>query len=393
MKNLLFISALSSEKLIEERYRKEGKNPGFAVQKFSRLIVKGLIENGVDTTVLSNPGIKKQTNSKLWINLGTETENGVIYKYAPFVNFPVIKHICVFFYVFFYVLIWGMKSRKDKAIVCDVLNISASLGALLASKLNNLTSIAIVTDIYGYMAGKQGLLMSIAAKINSMYVASFDKYVLLTEQMNAIVNPHNHPYVVMEGLCDKSIIDEQVLHVEKDNPSTIIYAGGLHEKYGLKMLVEAFIISGVDATLKIYGDGPYVHTLKDMCKNNTNVLYMGVASNNVVVDDELKATLLVNPRFTYEELAKYSFPSKNMEYMTTGTPLLTTRLPGMPKEYNDYVYLFDEETVDGYARVIREVLSKSKEELEAKGFSARRWVLDKKNNMVQTRKIINLITK
>ena len=55
------------------------------------------------------------------------------------------------------------------------------------------------------------------------------------------------------------------------------------------------------------------------------------------VAEELKATLLVNPRPTTEEFTIYSFPSKNMEYMASGTPLLTTKLPGMPEEYHQYV--------------------------------------------------------
>ena len=59
------------------------------------------------------------------------------------------------------------------------------------------------------------------------------------------------------------------------------------------------------------------------------------------------ATLLINPRFSNEEYTKYSFPSKNMEYMASGTPILTTKLPGMPKEYYEYIYLFEEESIEG----------------------------------------------
>ena len=36
-----------------------------------------------------------------------------------------------------------------------------------------------------------------------------------------------------------------------------------------------------------------------------------------IVKEEKKSTLLVNPRFTNEEYTKYSFPSKNMEYMAS----------------------------------------------------------------------------
>ena len=77
--------------------------------------------------------------------------------------------------------------------------------------------------------------------------------------------------------------------------------------------------------------------------------------------------------------------------MASGTAVLTTNLPGMPCEYQPYVYLFDEETVEGMARKIREILSLSKKDLFEKGYRAQQFVLDKKNNAVQARKVIDMI--
>ena len=48
-----------------------------------------------------------------------------------------------------------------------------------------------------------------------------------------------------------------------------------------------------------------------------------------------------------------------MEYMASGTPVLTTRLPGMPAEYYPYVEFIDEETPEGIARALKRVLSRS----------------------------------
>ena len=46
-----------------------------------------------------------------------------------------------------------------------------------------------------------------------------------------------------------------------------------------------------------------------------------------------------------------------MEYMASGTPLLTTKLPGMPEDYYPHVYFFEEESVQGYADALKKVLS------------------------------------
>ena len=80
-----------------------------------------------------------------------------------------------------------------------------------------------------------------------------------------------------------------------------------------------------------------------------------------------------------------------MEYMASGTPVLTTVLPGMPKEYYPYVFFLEDETVEGIARVLPELLAKSDEELFEKGSRARAFVLDQRNNLVQAQKIIQML--
>ena len=105
--------------------------------------------------------------------------------------------------------------------------------------------------------------------------------------------------------------------------------------------------------------------------------------------EQLKATLLVNPRSTNEEYTKYSFPSKNMEYMVSDSPTLTCNLPGVPEEYQQYVYLIKDETVEGLTNTLRAVLSKTREELHQRGMEVevRCYVLDNKNNVVQAGKV------
>ena len=140
-----------------------------------------------------------------------------------------------------------------------------------------------------------------------------------------------------------------------------------------------------------YGNGPYVDELISVCEQDPRIEYRGLAENEVIVAEEKKASLLVNPRPTDQDFVKYSFPSKNLEYMLSGTPLLTTDLPGMPIEYHQYVYLFDKQSVDGYAESIKKVMSIPKERLKEKGLEARNFVLREKNKAIQTARIKSFI--
>jgi glycosyltransferase involved in cell wall biosynthesis len=195
----------------------------------------------------------------------------------------------------------------------------------------------------------------------------------------------------MEGLCDANIAGGN-FPTCKYNSKVIMYAGGLEEKYGIKMLVDAFkLIDKSEVELHLYGSGSYVVTLEEEIKKDPRIKYFGVCSNQEIVLVERKSAILVNPRFTNEDFVRYSFPSKNMEYMASGTPLLCTKLPGMPKEYYPYVYLIENETLDGYVSALKDVLGRPECELKSMGDSAREFVLKEKNNIVQARRISDFL--
>ena len=391
---IIYISPLASQSYIDKVYRITKKNPGFAVQKFSRLIVSGLLKNDVNCNVFSCPPI---TDKEYFVKGDEDYEDGISYKYISYFNFPIIKHLCVLISTFFYVLKWSKHNTNNKAIICDVLYVSMSIGALLASKVSRIKAVAVVTDIYDLIVGGNAtkierIKKKVASWINKCYVKKYSSYVLLTEAMNEVVNPKKKPYIVMEAICDEDLTLPSDYITPKANPRIIMYAGGLEEKYGLKMLVDAFKnINDENWELHLYGSGSYEQQLLEDISTDLRIKYWGVMPNSCVVKAEQTASILVNPRFSFEEFTKYSFPSKNMEYMVSGTPVLTTKLPGMPMEYYPYVYTIDDETLSGFIRTLKLLFAKSNEDLQYIGKLGKEFVLKNKNNYIQASKIIDLI--
>ena len=212
--------------------------------------------------------------------------------------------------------------------------------------------------------------------------------------MNNLINIQKHPYIVLEGHVDSDMALKSNRIYDKYEKKVVMYAGLLRRIYGIDMLVRAFIKANIEnAELHIYGNGDFAEELKNLCLVHKNIIFHGVRLNQQIVDAEIRSTLLVNPRPTSQEYTKYSFPSKNLEYMVSGTPLLTTRLPGMPKEYEDYVYLIKDESIEGIRDSLMEVLSLSPEELHAKGMRAKQFVLQNKSNILQASRIIDMIKK
>ncbi len=394
---LLFLSALSSNRLIEQLHKQSGLDPGFAAQKFNRLLSRGLLNNGVEMVILSALPVGRHNSRKLWWGAKNEEESGLVYHYLPFLNIPVIRQF--FLTIGTYFKVWKMTRReKVDAVVCDVLNAGLCAAAIKACKHTNTQVVGVMTDMPGLMVRfgrnqKMPFITRMATKVMKWSFDNYDKFVFLTEAMN-IVNSRHRPYIVMEGMSDSDVSHNQGVS-NKGRERVVMYAGGLHERYGLKKLTEAFMMQRDEQLrLTIYGSGPFVSELANKySKEDSRIIYKGVVSNSEVVKAELEATLLVNPRPTNEEFTKYSFPSKNIEYMASGTPLLTTKLPGMPPEYYPYVFLIEDESVEGYSDALKKALSHTDEELDDLGAKAKRFVLEEKNNVKQASRVIELIAK
>lgn len=395
--NVLFLSKLASNNSINKLYETSGINVGFAIQKFNRLFAQGLRENGADIQILSALPVSRKIKKKLLWCSRREEEDGLSYEYLPFINVSVIRQLCIYVSTIIKVLKWALITKGEKVIICDVLDTSICSAALLVRRIIGVNSVGFVTDMPGMMVSsekkeKRTWKSRLSTGVIKAYISSFDKYIFLTEAANDVINIKHRPYLIMEGFSDMSMMkcEKRKLNNER---KVILYAGGLYARYGLDTLVKAILcLDPHYCEMRLYGSGTFVEELKNKYCFNNNIKYMGVAVNSEIIQAELEADLLVNPRPTHEEFTKYSFPSKNIEYMSTGTPLLTTKLPGMPEEYCDYVYLFEDETVEGFANTLKKILDLPVEELLEKGRRAKEFVLSQKNYIEQGKRIIKLLT-
>ena len=396
--DILYVSGLCSKDKFNELFERSKIKPIPSAQKYHRLMVEGLAKKkGTSIKILSAIPVNRLMSTKLYFKGETEEVNGVEYRYLAFINFPILRHICLFITCFFNALKWYFKN-KNGVVICDVLDTTISSAALLFSKVIRINSIGIVTDVPVLLAeiskNRITFISKMAVLISTFIMNRFNLYVFLTEYMNVLINKKHRPYVLIEGLVDIDMANITNELSGKYEKKVCMYAGQIRNVYGIKLLTDAFIAAGVDNTeLHIYGSGDFEEELKKICQKHADIKYFGVIPNDIVVKEQLKATLLVNPRPTNKEYTKYSFPSKNMEYMISGTPTLTSNLPGMPKEYKQYVYLIDDETVEGLTNTLRAILSKTKEELHQKGMIAKDFVLHNKNNIIQAKKILDIINK
>lgn len=381
--HIIYAVTTCSDKVYKQLFSHVKVKPAFQSQKYHRLLIEGLAA-GAHVDVVANPPVNRSVLDKEFVRLPRETEGGACYRYIPAIRNPVLKAVCVGFGTFFRTLILA---KKDSAVIVDGLNRVTALSAMLAARLRGCQCVGIVTDLPDMLGGS-----SFSKNFANFVIRHCTCYVLLTEAMNDYLNKTGKPYVILEGHSDITMRQRIPAMEKKIRPRVCFYAGGVSKQYGLGNLVDGFRKANIEnAQLHIYGPGDYVEELQQIAAEDPRVFYGGMLLNTEIVDKELEATLLVNPRPTDEEYVKYSFPSKTMEYMSSGTPVLTTVLPGMPKEYHPYVYLLEDESADGITEKLREVLANSDEALFEKGKAARDFVLDQKNNVIQAQKILEML--
>lgn len=381
--HIIYAVTTCSDKIYQQLFSQVKVKPAFQSQKYHRLLIEGLAA-GAKVDVVANPPVNRSVLDKQFVRLPREMEGGACYRYIPAIRNPIVKAVCVGFGTFFKTL---FLAKKDSAVIVDGLNRVTALAAMLAARLRGRQCIGIVTDLPDMLSGSK-----LSKGLCNFVIRHCTGYILLTEAMNDYLNKGGKPYVILEGHSDITMRDRTPAMEKKTSPRVCFYAGGVSKQYGLGNLVEGFRKANLkNAQLHIYGPGDYVEELEAIAAEDPCIFYGGMLLNTEIVEKEMEATLLVNPRPTDEEYVKYSFPSKTMEYMASGTPVLTTILPGMPKEYHPYVYLLEDESADGIAAKLTEVLGNSEEALFAKGRKARNFILDEKNNVIQAQKILKML--
>lgn len=382
--HIVYISGTYDDWVFKEIFTKE-KKPMQAANKYHSLLCKGLAENGVGILMLSSLPINRENCDKKIVRISERGNTNIIRKYMTIINIPFIKHLGIFIQTFFKTLILPRKY----IVFYDVLTVSASYGAAVAAALSGKKKVAIVTDLPQYqpIGNNRSML-----KINNMLLNMADKYVFLTEHMNINANKKNKPYIVVEGLVDADMVFSEHKDFDKCK-KMILYAGSLKKIYGIDSLCNAFLkCADSQAELHIYGDGDYVPELYKLQSLYPNITYHGNCPNYEVVKAEQEAVVLVNPRPTEGEYTKYSFPSKTMEYMVSGTPVISARLAGIPQEYDNYLIYFDDKKKDDLAIKLRHVLNMTTEELTELGNNTRSFVINNKTNVMQANRIVAFLS-
>ena len=384
--NVLFVASVVHEKLLIEILKTQPRYYGIQGQYFMRLMLLGLKANGVKVNVLSNNLAYRYWHSKRG-ERHCVLEEGIGYNY--FFRKQRGGYLHLLLRIIRFIKLWKNKLEKDNsAILCDGLNFTLLLSCFLCKIFFNIRVTVFVTDMPRYLS--MGFLSRIKSSLQEYIIRQMDAFVTLTNYMDADLNPNHKPSVVIEGMVDVRAKCES--NKGRRREKVCMYSGSIHKVYGIKKLLDSFLaMNNTDYILEIYGDGDYRAELVELAAKHDRIIYKGLVSRDVIVARQKQVALLINPRPSWYEYTQYSFPSKIMEYMLSGTPVLTTKLPGIPAEYDKYLYYFEDESIEAMANKMSEVLSMDYTECLRKASEAQSYVMNEKNNFLQMKKLLSIL--
>lgn len=286
--------------------------------------------------------------------------------------------------------LWLNKNREEKVTILVYSLIYPYLKAAIDLKkmYPNVQICCIVLDLPEYFGDSTSLLYRFLGNLETKriysLVPSVDSFVLLTKYMREKLNVGLRPSLLLEGIYNPVCIVPQ-----KKRKKTILYTGKLDIRFGIRDLIKAFNdIDDSEFVLWICGFGLDRIFVEEAAKKDKRIIYWGVVEQKHVFEMQQQATLLVNPRKGHEEYTKYSFPSKTMEYMASGTPTIMYKLPGLPIEYEEYLVLLPDNSQETLTAILR---SKTQAELYEFGEKAKRFILENKNSEIQASRLMNFI--
>jgi glycosyltransferase involved in cell wall biosynthesis len=206
----------------------------------------------------------------------------------------------------------------------------------------------------------------------------------------------NRPYVRVEGgiseqsvSCTSDVIDRGII---LGRPFRIGFAGRIDEMNGIPSLLEAFsLVEGDKYRLRIAGGGPLERQVREAAATDSRIEYLGFISFSEVLELYKNSDILVNMRITKKLDTRYFFPGKMMEYLASGTPVITTCTGHTEEEFGDFVYLLRDETPRGLATLIEKVAGAEPEVRKQLGRTAREFMSRHKTWDAQTRKVAGYI--
>jgi len=297
-----------------------------------------------------------------------------------FVNLLVLKHVTRFAACLHRGAAF-VRRQAPTVVVVHGIHTPFLLFARLLRRRQNLRICLVMTDPPGIVREADGALARLLKRLDRRLVerlaSGFDGVIALTAALAEDFAPHV-PRLIVDGFVNEALRQGET-YAPTDDTVTIAYAGGITREYGVANLVTAFrSLENPRLRLSLYGRGTLDDWVRSQCAADARITHHGVLARTDLLPQLRRAQVLVNPRPADQAWVKYSFPSKLLEYLALGVPVVTTRLSSLGAEYSGLLELTENDSVEALAAALEAVLA-AREEVRERAARARAYVFEHKS--------------
>lgn len=369
---ILFICGVFAKENEEEVVKQSKKGVEFSANQMQLKFINAFCHIA-PTKVISAPFIGHYPNQSHTLHFCGFSNEQQLCEYIRFNNIWGVSNISRAYAMKKAVRDFALQKDGKKLIVVYSAHYPFLAAATYAKALDpDIKVCCIVPDLPQYMnlEKKRSALYNLFKKIDVKSIekkmGEIDTSVVLTNAMAHILHLDDRSYIVSEGLVD--CLPKEINLNNQDEIINIVYAGKIYFKFGIKLLIDAFSsFENTNYRLVLCGTGDAAEYVKKCANEDPRIIFIGQVSPDEVQKYINRATVLVNPRPNNEEYTKYSFPSKNIEYLSSGKPTVAFLLDGMPKCYQNFLYTVDDQKGDSVCALsdaLKAAISASKEEIE-----------------------------
>lgn len=383
--NVLMMSLLYPDDQMEEARQNARDKIQNQINSYQHAYLQGLRQNmsvGEQMDVLNAlpVGIFPLQYKKLWLASGWH-DHETIWNLSS-LNVPPFKQAMRHHIAAAYLEQWIQKDPQNRTVMIYTLYLPyMQAAASLKKKYPDLKVAVIVTDLpneLGLPSGRKGLMKQLEYRRGTQSVSlcqQMDGFVLLTAPMAEALQIQHKPSIVMEGLIAQ---DDGISHPATETKNSVLYSGTLEMDLGIGDLLEAFA-QMPQYELWICGQGGARAAVEEASKRYSNIRFFGFVSREEAIRLQSQAAGLINPRPASAAFTRYSFPSKTLEYMRSGKPVLCYKLEGIPDDYNPYLQYIPQPGAEGICQAVEKLMGLSAKERLALGEAGRAYVLEQKN--------------
>lgn len=310
------------------------------------------------------------------------TRAGLSVTMLPFINVHPLKWVTSGLAVFATIAAWSWRNRRrPRAVQCLNLTMPPGLFVWVAARLTGSRAVVWVLDVF-----EPGTLVPdtwfrrLDFALLRWLLPRFDGIMVVSQAIADDFAPSRRVCRIEGGVFPELLLSPRAsVDRRPTDVFRIVLSGSLESYNGVHIALSALELLPPGYELVVAGAGSLSERVRAAAAANPRLIFTGFLDFDRLLALYASSDLLLNLRLTRSLDTKYFFPSKLMELLASGTPVLSTCTGHVRDVYGHVLYLLEDETPAALASKVMTIAAEPREARQSLGAHAREFTLREKS--------------